>query len=192
MINFMFAKIDLSQTILISHIMESKINSISTLKDLLITELGELYSTNEQELNEMVAIENEAASKKLKTIIQKQLKRTQIQQNRLKEVFHMINTIPSAKKCLTTEGILKQTKEHIASSMESNVRDSSIISSLQKLNHRKITGFGSAAAYARELSKESAARILRETLAEEKEIDNELTELAESEINKMAKMMFIE
>lgn len=58
-------------------------------------------------------------------------------------------------------------------------------------NQRKITGFGSAAAYTCVLGKDNAARIFRKTLAEEKEINNELTELAESEINKMAKVVLL-
>ena len=162
-------------------------NKISNLRDLFIEQGRELYNSNYQEIVELPDIERQVTSLELKKIIHKQYIKAQYQQFRIKDLFEKINASPDGEKCEITESIIKKTLSQIRRSTVASVRDAGIISLIQMLNHRKIAGLGSLTAYAREIDQEQSAKSLHEALVDEKEIDEELSELAENEINKMAK-----
>lgn len=162
------------------------ISSVESMKDLFVEQGRELYSSTKQELKELPIIEKSVTSKKLKSLIEKEMKIAKEQKNRLKSTFERMKVEPDGEKCCETETILSQAKKQAVRIVNPNLRDASIISAIQNLNHRKIAGFGTTAAFAREIGLEDAARTMRVGLAEEKEIDHELSLLAESEVNKMA------
>jgi ferritin-like metal-binding protein YciE len=63
--------------------------------------------------------------------------------------------------------------------------DAALISAAQRVEHYEIAGYGTVIAYAELLGESEQASLLRETLEEEKETDEKLTELAK-EINVQA------
>jgi len=63
---------------------------------------------------------------------------------------------------------------------DSPVRDAGLIAAAQKVEHYEISGYGSARTHAELLGNEEAARLLEETLNEEKETDQKLNELAQT------------
>lgn len=158
-------------------------NKITNLKDLLIEEGRDLYSSTQQELKELPKLENSINSPKLKELIKKQIKVSQDQQKNLKDAFHQLNSTFEAGICRTTESILNRTHDIIKHSTEKEVSDAGIINSLQQLSHRKIAGFGSSAAYAKQIGQKEAAKAFHAALEHEKEIDAQLSELAVGEIN---------
>ncbi len=123
-----------------------------------------------------------AESEELFAALEEHLGVTENQISRLEEVFEIIGKKPQAKKCVAMEGLIKEAKE-IMSENEGMVRDASIIGAAQKVEHYEIASYGTLAAFANTLGMEDAARLLRETLEEEKETDLKLTEIAESTVN---------
>ncbi|HEV2245404.1 MAG TPA: DUF892 family protein, partial [Terriglobia bacterium] len=61
--------------------------------------------------------------------------------------------------------------------------DAALICAAQKAEHYEIASYGSLHSWARILGEEDAADLLEETLDEERDTDEQLTELAESSIN---------
>jgi ferritin-like metal-binding protein YciE len=55
--------------------------------------------------------------------------------------------------------------------------DSAIIAAAQKVEHYEIAGYGTLSAWARSLGLDEVAGLLEETLAEEKEADEKLTQV---------------
>jgi len=89
-------------------------------------------------------------------------------------------------KCLAMEGILKEGEKLMKEDMSPEVSDAAIIAAAQKVEHYEISSYGTAKAYAQELNLNEAEELLQETLDEEYEADDMLTEIAESRVNQKA------
>jgi ferritin-like metal-binding protein YciE len=83
-------------------------------------------------------------------------------------------------------GLIREADAIAGASGDAAVRDAGLIAAAQKVEHYEISGYGSARAHAELLGDDRAARLLSETLYEEKEADERLTELADSLINEEA------
>ena len=77
---------------------------------------------------------------------------------------------------------------NVVASTESGslTRDAGLIIAGQKIEHHEIAAYGSAVTLAKVLGYSDAARLLQQTLEEEKNTDRKLTQLAESFINQRA------
>ena len=161
-------------------------NKIENLHDLFVDEGRELYYSTQQELKELPKMERKATSPELKKLIKKQREAAKNQQSQLKNAFKTINAKMESGTCEMTKSIFKRSDEMIGKSADKEVRDVAIINSLQQLSHRKIAGFGTTAAYAKEIGQKVAAKDIHAALTSEKKIDAELSRIAEKGINKKA------
>ena len=102
----------------------------------------------------------------------------------LEQVFELLGEKAQAKKCEAMEGITKE-GDGIVEETEDGAatRDVGIILAAQKVEHYEISTYGGLAQLATTLGLEDVAGLLRETLAEEKEADSLLTQIAEESIN---------
>jgi ferritin-like metal-binding protein YciE len=102
---------------------------------------------------------------------------------RLEQVFELLGKKAQAKKCEAMDGLIKEGEEIIESTQPGPVRDAGIIAAGQKVEHYEIATYGTLASFANLLGETKSAAILQKTLAEEKDADSTLTEIAESVIN---------
>jgi ferritin-like metal-binding protein YciE len=65
---------------------------------------------------------------------------------------------------------------------EDDVMDAALISAAQRVEHYEIAAYGTVRTYAELLGEDTAAQLLEQTLEEEKETDQKLTDMA-GEIN---------
>jgi ferritin-like metal-binding protein YciE len=106
--------------------------------------------------------------------------------------MHMPDTLelssekPTGKKCAAMAGLIKEGDEIVSDTDETPVRDAGLIAAAQKVEHYEISGYGSARTHAELLGNNEAVRLLEETLREEKETDEKLTQLAQNLINEGA------
>jgi len=159
---------------------------IENLRDLFIEQGRELIDAFKQEQKELPKVQKWVNNSRLKDLIIRELNTTKLQNFKVEQALKDMNLDPEGEKNECCESIFKQTRKYIDRSIDSEVRDAAILNALQRLNHNKITGFGSFAAYANEIGNPKLAQALHETLEDEKSIDMELTKLAEAEINKVA------
>lgn len=181
--------------------MEKMIN----LKDLLVHEVHDLYSAEEQIIEALPAMIEKANNKQLKKALQDHLKITEEQKNRLDEVKRRLIGEEASEngggrgkglfskmfgggpqKCKGVEGLIEEGKKMMGEDMTPEVLDAAIIASAQKIEHYEICGYGTARAYARELNLGDVAELLEETLDEEYEADDLLTDLAVGRLNEEA------
>ena len=101
-------------------------------------------------------------------------------------MFKLIDTPARGKKCDAIEGILAEAKKHMADIKNNVVLDAGIIGSAQAVEHYEITRYGTLIAWANQLGKHDAARLLEENLTEEKHANELLTKIAESSANRKA------
>ncbi len=89
-------------------------------------------------------------------------------------------------KCVAMEGLIEEANEVIESTEKNEVRDAALIAAAQKVEHYEIASYGTLATLAEQLGYRKAAKLLKETLEEEKATDIKLTDLALNNINKKA------
>jgi len=80
-------------------------------------------------------------------------------------------------------GLLKEGDSILEETAPGPVRDAGIIAASQKIEHYEIATYGTLIAFAKTLGENDAAKLLTQTLAEEKEADMLLSDAAYSAIN---------
>ena len=123
----------------------------------------------------------------LQNAIEEHLEVTKVHVERLEQVFELLGYKPQAKKCDAMEGLTKEA-DSIIEETEANTmtRDAGIIMAAQKVEHYEIATYGSLVQLAKTLGMNDAAEILHQTLEEEKQADEKLTEIAEWNVNQAA------
>ncbi len=156
---------------------------ISTLHDLYIEELRDIYDAENQIVSALPQMAKAASNEELKNAFEEHLEQTKEQIERLKKIFEGAGVPAKGKKCQGINGIIDECKELIDEDIEPEVLDAGLITAAQKVEHYEIASYGSLCTYAKLLGNEDDADQLQQTLDEEKETDETLTDLAESTIN---------
>ena len=159
---------------------------IKTLDDLFIHTLRDMYYAENQITKALPDMISKATNPQLKAGFQSHLGETQNQIRRLEQVFQMNGKEPSGVTCEAINGILAEAKQVISDVGDKDVLDAAMITSAQAVEHYEISRYGSLIALARQLGRDDCARLLEETLQEEKAADKKLTEVAESQVNRRA------
>jgi len=155
---------------------------INSLRELYLEHLRDLYDAENQLIKALPRMAKEATSDELRQGIEVHLDQTRGHAERLEEIFEKLGEKPKGKKCKGMQGLLDEGKETLDEDMEEDTKDAAIIAAAQRVEHYEISGYGTARTYANLLGEDEAAELLEETLEEEKETDQKLTQLAE-EIN---------
>jgi ferritin-like metal-binding protein YciE len=154
------------------------------LLELFVDQVKDIYWAEKHLLKALPKMQKAATTEELKMAIENHIGQTEEQVSRLEEVFEMLEEKPQAKKCDGMAGLVEEGESVIEETDEGTAtRDVGIIISAQKVEHYEIAAYGGLATLARTMGREDIADILEETLAEEKETDQLLTEIAEGNIN---------
>jgi ferritin-like metal-binding protein YciE len=153
-----------------------------SLRELYVDELKDIYSAEKQLTKALPKMAKAATSPELQEGFEEHLEQTKGHVERLEQIFSMLGTKPGGKKCMGMEGLVNEGAEIMGEDFEDEVMDAALISAAQRVEHYEIAAYGTVAAYADLLGESEHADLLRQTLEEEKETDQKLTELAE-EIN---------
>lgn len=156
------------------------------LRDLFEDSLKDIYWAEKALTKALPKMIKKATSEELVAALTDHLAVTQEQVTRLEEVFSTVGVKAQAKKCEAMEGLIKEGNEIMESTAEGVVRDAGIIAAGQKVEHYEIATYGTLCAFAKILGEDEAAGLLLQTLNEEKEADNKLSEVAEGSINLQA------
>lgn len=161
-------------------------NNLSSLQDLYVEELRDLYSAESQIVAALPKMVEAASNPQLKQAFQTHLHETKGQMERLEQIFEGLGQSSSGKTCKGMEGVLKEGEEMIKEKADAAVRDAGLISAAQRVEHYEMAGYGTVRTYARLLGHETEAELLQQTLDEEGEANKKLTALAESLVNREA------
>jgi ferritin-like metal-binding protein YciE len=150
-----------------------------SLRELYVEELKDLYDAEQQIIKALPKIASEVSSEPLRGALNEHLEITKQQAGRIERIFENIGQQLKAEKCKGMEGILKEGNEVLKKAQDQDVRDAAIIAAAQRVEHYEIAAYGTVRTYARLMGEEESAQLLEQTLNEEKEADQELTQLAE-------------
>jgi len=153
----------------------------NALKELYIEELRDIYNAEEQLTKALPKMAKAATSDELRAGFEEHLEQTKGHIERLQQIFEALGEKPSGKKCKGMEGLIAEGKEIMEEDdLEGEVLDAGLISAAQRVEHYEIAAYGCVRTYANILGEEEAVSLLEQTLEEEKETDQKLTELAET------------
>ena len=152
------------------------------LKELYIDELKDIYNAENQLVKALPKMAKAANSEELRTGFREHLEQTRGHVQRLEQIFKELGEKPSGKKCKGMEGLVAEGQEMMGEDFEDDVMDAALISAAQRVEHYEIAAYGTVRTYAELLGEDTAVQLLEQTLEEEKETDQKLTDMA-SEIN---------
>ncbi len=155
----------------------AKLNNLS---DLLVLELQDLYSAENQLVKALPKMAKAADNEELQSGFTEHLEQTKQHVERLERAMEILGASPKGKTCKAMQGLIAEGEEILEEDAVPTVRDAALIAAAQKVEHYEIAGYGSARTYAELLSQDEVAEILQETLDEEGETDKRLSEIAET------------
>ncbi len=155
------------------------------LRELYIDELKDLYSAEKQLVKALPKLAKAASSDELQSGFEEHLGQTKNHVQRLEQIFQALGEKPGGKKCKGMEGLVEEGSEAAEEGYEGAVLDAALIGAAQRVEHYEIAAYGTAIAFAELLEESEHVSLLNETLEEEKETDEKLTELSK-DINSQA------
>jgi ferritin-like metal-binding protein YciE len=155
------------------------------LKELYVDELKDLYSAENQLVKALPKMAKAASSEELREGFEKHLEQTRGHVQRLEKIFQTLGESPRGKTCKGMQGLIEEGSEATEEDYEGSVMDAVLIGAAQRVEHYEIAGYGTVRSMAKTLGAHDQVSLLEETLEEEKETDETLTELAE-QINTQA------
>jgi len=157
-----------------------------TLNDLFLTTLKDVYYAEKAILRALPKMAKAADSKQLKEALLKHRDETAGHVERLEQIFQILGKKASGKTCDAIKGIIEEGQEIMEDFEDSDALDAGLIAAGQAVEHYEISRYGTLRTWAQQLGLRDAARLLDQTLAEEKKTDQLLTQLAEAGANPKA------
>jgi ferritin-like metal-binding protein YciE len=156
-----------------------------SLRQLYVDELKDLYSAETQLVKALPKMAKASSNAELRKAFEEHLRQTSEQVSRLEQIFEALQEKPTGKKCLGMEGLVKEGAETMQEKYSEPVMDAAVIGAAQRVEHYEIAAYGTVREFAELLGEEEHVSLIEQTLEEEKQADEKLTQLAET-INSQA------
>jgi len=157
-----------------------------TLADLFHENLKDIYYAEKKILVALPKMAESVNSDELRAAFEKHVEETKGQVKRLEQVFDMIKHPAKGKTCPAILGLVEEGEEVMEDFEDSPALDAGLLSGAQAVEHYEMSRYGTLIAWAKELGMSDAAKLLTQTLEEEKKTDASLNKLAESAVNQKA------
>jgi ferritin-like metal-binding protein YciE len=156
------------------------------LKALFLHQLKDTYFAENAILKALPAMAEAAQSDELRGAFAVHLRETEVQVKRLEQVFQIVGERPEGVACKAIQGIIEEGQEVVNEFRDGEALDAGLIAAAQAVEHYEITRYGTLLAWAKQLGLAEAETLIQETLVEEENTDQLLSELAEDAVNPAA------
>ena len=156
------------------------------LEELFVETLKDIYYAEKQILRGLPRMAKAATTEELRNAFQKHRDETEQQIERLEQVFEQMGKSARGKSCQAIIGIIEESQEVMDEFKGSEALDAGILASAQAVEHYEISRYGTLVTWANQLGMKDAAKLLGQTLDEEKKTDVLLSQLAEQAVNRKA------
>ena len=154
-----------------------------TLQTLFHDTLRDIYYAERKILKSLPKMARAAQSPELKAAFEKHREQTEVQIERLQQVFEIIGKPARGKTCDAIEGILAEGDEITEEYKDTAALDAGLLAAAQAVEHYEITRYGTLKRWAQVMGLKDAVKLLDETLQEESQTDEDLTAIADSAVN---------
>ena len=149
----------------------------STLQDLLIDEIRDLYDAEKQLIRAIPKMAKASSDSELGDAFRQHLEQTKEQASRLEQVFESMGMKAKSKPCRAMKGLVEEGQEVMGEEMEDALMDCALVGAARRVEHYEMAGYDSARAMAQALGLKDAMQLLQETLNEETQTDKRLTQI---------------
>jgi ferritin-like metal-binding protein YciE len=160
--------------------------AVKSVNDLLLDELRDIYHAEKQLVKALPKMAKKAKSGELRQAFEHHLEETKGQVERLDRAFQQLDARSTGQRCEAMEGLIKEAEEMMGEIATPEVLDAAMIGAAQKVEHYEIASYGTVQALAEALGQKEIAKLLQETLDEEKAADRKLNQIALSGVNQSA------
>jgi ferritin-like metal-binding protein YciE len=165
--------------------------NVPTFHDLFRMELQDLYSMEQQIIEALPLMIEKTHHPELKRAFTLHLDETRKQAELVADLCKEFDVEPDGKHCAGIEGIIEEGSETLSANKPSPILDLAMIGIAQKVEHYEIAAYGTVINYAQEMGHTDAQDLLFQVLAEEKNSDEKLTNIAEAIITEAASVGLI-
>jgi ferritin-like metal-binding protein YciE len=151
--------------------------------DLFVHQLRDIYYAEAQIMKALPKMIDKASNADLRNGFSEHLEQTKGHVMRLEDIFDMLDLDAEGVDCPAIDGILEEADDVSGEVEDKRVLDAALIAAAQAVEHYEMTRYGTLMAWAEEAGRTDCARLLKQTLDEERAADRKLTEIAESEVN---------
>ncbi len=155
----------------------------NSLEDLFVHELKDIYDAEIRITEALPKLAEKARNPNLKRAFQNHLLQTEKHVERLESIFEHRGLEAEREKCDAMAGLIKEGSSVLSAEGDHDVLDAALIAAAQRVEHYEMAAYGTARAFAHQLGDEYSAELLDQTLDEEKQTDQQLTEIAEGSVN---------
>jgi ferritin-like metal-binding protein YciE len=165
--------------------LENTMTQISSLSDLYVDELKDLWSANDQMARALKKIAPQATNEKLRQTLENSQKGIEDHTNLLKALIANQDEEVAKEHCKGMEGLVSEAIKHtIEEAPEKGpLLDAAIIAQFQRMTHYGITGFGTVAAFARALKLDDDSQQIEAAVKDMHSGDDLMSDLAEAAVN---------
>jgi ferritin-like metal-binding protein YciE len=154
--------------------------AMHSLEDLFVEKLKDIYDAERRITKALPKMAKNAGSEELSSAFEEHLQQTEGQIERLDQIFEKLGKTPGRKICHGMVGLLEEGKELMEEDAPEPVMDAGLISAAQEVEHYEIGAYGTLKTWADMLGKNEEARLLQESLEEEEQTDEKLTQIAKT------------
>jgi len=162
--------------------------TLDNLENVLVLQLQDLYSAEDQLISALPKMEEAASSQELKNAFSTHLAETRSQKQRLEQAFRALGKAIKSETCEAMKGLISEGDEVAGLDGDPNAKDAALIAAAQRVEHYEIAGYGCARSSARQVGRDDVAALLQQSLDEEGNADKILTHIAEGLVNPVASM----
>lgn len=160
--------------------------AIENLQDLFLFMLGDAYCAEQTIVTKLQGLAEKVQNAQLRTALETHVMETQEHVTRLEQAFAALGATARGDECPGVEGVTEQAEELVQEVEDADTRDAVMLAAAQAIEHYEISRYGTLIAWADELGHPELAKLLQQTLDEEKATDAKLSQLAESRLNRRA------
>lgn len=153
---------------------------------LMVEQLRDAYSAEKQGLRAAPKLLRQATSPALKQALQMHVEQSEGQIDRLEKALEMAGGRAGRKTCEGMRGLIEEAQSELEDHDKGPLMDVVIIAAQQRMEHYEIAAYGTMVALAKAAGQQGIADLLAATLAEEKQADEKLSEVGETEVNPAA------
>jgi ferritin-like metal-binding protein YciE len=150
-----------------------------SLHDLYLNELRDLYDAEKRIVKALPKVIEKTNSPELRNALTSHLEQTKGHVTRLEQVFQLHQEEAKTETCDGMKGILAEGEDLLDHAENPDLRDAGIVAACQKVEHYEMASYGSVRTWAEQMGHTRAASILQQTLDEEKQADQKLTQIGE-------------
>ncbi len=151
-------------------------------QELLVLELQEIHSAENQLARVLPRLMKSAESEKLRQMLERRQEEGERLLQEIDGALEELDESPGRKKNVAAEGLINDLREHVQEIEAGPALDAVLIAGIQKTEHYCIAAWGTAKSFAQASGQKTVVRAMERALKEGRSLDEDLTQLAEQEL----------